>query len=86
MKPAVGGTRHESAAADDVMENSVAQVVTMRYSDQPHCYVLGKSSPIGGYYNNIVYMYMYMKGAETITTLYMHSQAQGMLKITNTFH
>ena len=33
MKPAVVGTHLESAPADDVMENSVAQVVTMRYSD-----------------------------------------------------
>ena len=53
MKPAVVGTRHESAAADDVMENSAAQVVTMRYSDWPHCYVSGKSSPIDEHYNNI---------------------------------
>ena len=53
MKPAVVGTRHESEAADDVMENSAAQVVTKMYSDWPHCYVSGKSSPIDEHYNNI---------------------------------
>ena len=53
MNPAVVGTRHESEAADDVMENSAAQVVTKMYSDWPHCYVSGKSSPIDEYYNYI---------------------------------
>ena len=53
MQPAAVGTHRESEAADDVMENSAAQVVTKRYSDWPHCYVLGKSSPIDEHYNNI---------------------------------